>query len=68
MIEIGKSILQEAKVLILDEPTSSLGEQETKELFKTVNLLKEQGWPYFSCRISWKRFLNYVMCYCYERW
>lgn len=43
MIEIGKSILQEAKVLILDEPTSSLGEQETKELFKTVNLLKEQG-------------------------
>ena len=29
MIEIGKSILQEAKVLILDEPTLSLGEQET---------------------------------------
>ena len=43
MIEIGKSILQEAKVLILDEPTSSLGEQETKELFKAVNLLKSQG-------------------------
>ena len=43
MIEIGKSILQDAKVLILDEPTSSLGEQETKELFKTVNMLKDKG-------------------------
>ncbi len=43
MVEIGKSILLDAKVLILDEPTSSLGEKETEELFRIVNLLKEQG-------------------------
>jgi ribose transport system ATP-binding protein len=43
MVEIGKSILQESKVLILDEPTSSLGEKETEELFKTIRMLKDQG-------------------------
>ncbi|MFV0529467.1 MAG: sugar ABC transporter ATP-binding protein [Lachnospiraceae bacterium] len=43
MIEIGKSVLMDSKVLILDEPTSSLGEEESKELFKTLNRLKSQG-------------------------
>lgn len=43
MIEIGKAILLNAQVLILDEPTSSLGEKETVELFKTVRVLKEKG-------------------------
>lgn len=43
MIEIGKSIMQDAKVLILDEPTSSLGEKDSEELFNTVRLLKEKG-------------------------
>jgi ribose transport system ATP-binding protein len=43
MIEIGKSILLNAKVIILDEPTSSLGEKETAELFNIVRMLKEQG-------------------------
>ncbi len=43
MIEIGKSILREAKVLILDEPTSSLGEREADELFRLTRELKEQG-------------------------
>ncbi|MGI6118813.1 MAG: sugar ABC transporter ATP-binding protein [Bilifractor sp.] len=44
MIEIGKAVLQDAKIIILDEPTSSLGEQETQELFKTIRLLKEKNW------------------------
>lgn len=43
MIEIGKAILMNAQVLILDEPTSSLGEKETQELFKTIRVLKEKG-------------------------
>lgn len=43
MIEIGKAILLEARVLILDEPTSSLGEKEVQELFRTVKLLKKKG-------------------------
>jgi len=43
MVEIGKSVLIDAKVIILDEPTSSLGEKEAKLLFKIVKKLKEQG-------------------------
>jgi len=43
MIEIGRSILSDAKVVILDEPTSSLGESETQTLFCIVRKLKEMG-------------------------
>jgi ribose transport system ATP-binding protein len=43
MIEIGKSILSDAKVVILDEPTSSLGGKEAKMLFTIVKKLKEMG-------------------------
>ena len=43
MVEIAKAISLNAKLLIMDEPTSSLGEQEVKELMATVRKLKEQG-------------------------
>lgn len=43
MVEIAKAITQNAKLIIMDEPTSSLGEQEVKQLMDTVRLLKERG-------------------------
>lgn len=43
MVEIGKSILLDAKVIILDEPTSSLGEKESRLLFTIVKKLKDMG-------------------------
>ena len=43
MVEIAKSFSLNAKILILDEPTSSLSEKEVDVLFKTVNDLKRQG-------------------------
>jgi ribose transport system ATP-binding protein len=43
MVEIGKSVLLDTKVIILDEPTSSLGEKEAKQLFNIVKKLKEKG-------------------------
>jgi ribose transport system ATP-binding protein len=43
MVEIGKSILIDAKTVILDEPTSSLGEKEAKVLFSIVRRIKEKG-------------------------
>lgn len=43
MVEIAKSFSLNAKLLILDEPTSSLSEKEVKILFDTVNDLKKQG-------------------------
>ena len=43
MVEIAKSFSLHAKILILDEPTSSLSEKEVNILFETVEELKKQG-------------------------
>lgn len=43
VIEICKALAAEAKVLLLDEPTSSLGEAEIEELFTTLRKLRERG-------------------------
>ena len=43
MVEIAKSFSLHAKILILDEPTSSLSEKEVNILFRTVEDLKKQG-------------------------
>lgn len=43
MVEIAKAVLIDAKLIIMDEPTSSLGEKEVRQLMKTVRGLKEQG-------------------------
>lgn len=42
-IEILKALFHGAQVLILDEPTAVLTPQETEELFKELQLLKEKG-------------------------
>ncbi len=43
MVEIAKAFSLNAKILILDEPTSSLSEKEVEILFNTVRELKKQG-------------------------
>ncbi|QNK42436.1 sugar ABC transporter ATP-binding protein [Caproicibacter fermentans] len=43
MVEIAKSFSLNAKILILDEPTSSLSEKEVEVLFSTIQDLKNQG-------------------------
>jgi rhamnose transport system ATP-binding protein len=43
MLEIGRAISRKARVIIMDEPTSSLTEKETKILFKVIRSLVEQG-------------------------
>lgn len=43
MTEIAKALSHEAKILIMDEPTSSLTEKETDVLFKIINKLKKKG-------------------------
>ena len=43
MMEIIKAISYNSKVIIMDEPTSSLSESETQQLFKTINLLRDSG-------------------------
>ena len=43
MIEIAKALSVNAKILIMDEPTSALTSREIKELFAIIKRLKSQG-------------------------
>ena len=43
MVEIAKAVSYNAKIIVLDEPTSSLTEPEVKKLFKIINDLRKQG-------------------------
>ena len=43
MVAIARAINFNCKVLILDEPTSSLDDKEVEELFKVMNRLKAKG-------------------------
>ena len=42
-IEIAKAVLIDAKMIIMDEPTSSLGEKEVEQLMKTCRELRDRG-------------------------
>lgn len=43
MVEIAKAVSYDSKIIVLDEPTSSLTEREVKKLFSIVNELKAKG-------------------------
>ncbi|HHT96287.1 MAG TPA: sugar ABC transporter ATP-binding protein [Clostridiales bacterium] len=43
LVEIAKSVSLDCKLLILDEPTSSLTDKETNKLFEVVKSLKSEG-------------------------
>lgn len=54
MLEIGKALLVDSKVLVLDEPTSALTDKEIDNLFNVLNTLKKEGIAiiYISHRLS----------------
>ncbi len=43
MVTIAKTVYQKAKVIIFDEPTALLANDETEELFAIIRKLKEDG-------------------------
>jgi ribose transport system ATP-binding protein len=43
LVEIAKALSQEARILVLDEPTSALSERETERLFAMIRRLQSQG-------------------------
>ncbi|MBR8057553.1 sugar ABC transporter ATP-binding protein [Burkholderia dolosa] len=43
MVEIAKALSHDARVLIMDEPTSSLTESETVQLFRIIEELRADG-------------------------
>ena len=43
MVEIAKAVSYNSKVIVFDEPTSSLTEEEVEHLFEIINMLRKQG-------------------------
>jgi ABC-type sugar transport system ATPase subunit len=43
MVEIARALARNVRVLILDEPTSSLTERETEKLFEIISQLRNRG-------------------------
>ena len=43
MVEICKSLMADAKVIIMDEPTAALTASETRGLFEVINSLRKKG-------------------------
>lgn len=43
LVEVARALVGEAKVLVMDEPTSSLSRKDTERLFAVVNRLRDDG-------------------------
>ena len=44
MVEIGKALIRNGRIIAFDEPTSSLSAREVKQLFATIRELKNNGY------------------------
>ena len=68
MVEIAKACSLNMKLLIMDEPTSSLSESEVDSLFEMIRKLKNRGIGnnIIYIHTNWKKFLRsltgYVLC------
>ena len=43
MVEIAKAVSYDSKIIVFDEPTSSLTETEVEHLFRIINMLRSRG-------------------------
>ncbi len=43
MVEIAKALSIQARIIIMDEPTSSLSQHESQQLFRVIRELRDQG-------------------------
>ncbi len=43
IVEIAKTLAQDARIIVMDEPSAALSPRETKGLFKVIKELKSQG-------------------------
>ena len=43
MVEIAKAVSYHSKIIVFDEPTSSLTEEEVEHLFRIINMLRSRG-------------------------
>ena len=54
-VEIAKAVSYDSKIIVMDEPTSSLTDAETEHLFKIIKRLKSEGRSIIYIFISWKK-------------
>jgi ribose transport system ATP-binding protein len=43
MVEIAKALSRQARIIVMDEPTSALTDRETEHLFELIRSLRDQG-------------------------
>jgi len=43
LVELARALFTEAKIIVMDEPTSSLSQQDTWALFEVIGRLKQRG-------------------------
>lgn len=43
IVELMKALMRKAKIIVMDEPTSSLSEAEAESLFKIIHALRSEG-------------------------
>jgi ribose transport system ATP-binding protein len=43
MVEIARAVASESEIIIMDEPTAAISEEETQRLFKIIKSLKEKN-------------------------
>ena len=58
MIAIARAVDMKCQVLILDEPTSSLDDDEVKKLFVLMRRLRDEGVGISLLRISLSRYMQ----------
>ncbi len=42
-VEIGRALIHEGRILIMDEPTAALSDRETDQLFRIIEQLRDKG-------------------------
>ena len=42
-VEIGRALIHEGRILIMDEPTAALSDRETEQLFRIIEQLRDKG-------------------------
>jgi len=60
MVAVAQALATEAKVILLDEPTASLGDAESRILFRVVRQLCEQGVSFVFCTHFLKEVLEHT--------
>ncbi len=43
LVEIARALISDARIVIMDEPTSSLSDEDSKSLFKVIRQLRDEG-------------------------